>query len=232
MSSSLRRGALAAAALAACAATLTACGAGSNAATLGVSPDSASKQVGDIKVQAVNIITTQNGEGPIGVSARIFNGGDSSQKLEAVRIKGVAGRVQLSPPEGRNSLSVPADGHLALGGEGHASATIPGAGKLSPGQMQRITFVFSETGKVSLRAAVVPADQDDYAKFGPSSVPSPSGIPTEDPSPRPSAPADSPSGSSPAGEETEPATGESSPESPAAGAEDGTSDENGSHTGH
>lgn len=225
MSSSLRRGALAATALAACALTLTACGAGSNAATLQVTPDSAAKQVGDIKVQAVNIITTQNGEGPVGVSARIFNEGRTAQKLEAVRIEGVDGRVKLSPPKGQDGLTVPAEGHLALGGKGHASATVPDAGTVSPGEMQRITFVFSDTGKVTLRAAVVPADHDGYAEYGPSSVPSPSGIPTGLPSPRPSAPTGSPT----AGEQTtEPAAGETS----ATGTEGAESAESGSHAGH
>ena len=217
MSSSLRRGTLAASALAACALTLSACGAGNNAATLQVEPDSAHEQVGPIKVQAVNIITTEGGEGPVGVSARIFNESRKPQTLEAIRIKGVDGRVKLSPPPGKDSLTVPAEGHLAIGGEGHASALVPDPGTVSAGEMQAITFVFSRTGKIELRAGVVPADQDGYAKYGPSALPTPSGAPTGAPSPRPGAPTGEPTGSptgsptgtpAPDGEATEPAAGE------------------------
>jgi hypothetical protein len=228
VSSSRRRGALAATALAAaCALTLTACGAGNNATTLKVHADSAGAQVGDIKVRAVNIITTQNGEGPVGVSARIFNQGRKAEKLQAVRIKGVTGRVRLSPPKGENSLTVPAHGVLALGGEGHASATVPDPGTVSAGEMQRITFVLSRTGEVSLRAAVVPADQDDYADYGPSSVPSPSGIPTGDPSPRPSAPTGSPTAGA---ETTAPAGGATATDGAPTGTDSGTGD--GAEAGH
>jgi hypothetical protein len=225
VSSSLRRGTLAASVLAACALTLTACGAGNNAATLQVQADSAATQVKDIKVQAVNIITTDGGDGPIGISARVFNDARTPETLEAIRIKGVDGRIKLSPPPGGKTLEVPAEGHLALGGKGHASALVPDSGTVSPGEMQRITFVLSRTGKVTLRAAVVPADQDGYANYGPSSRPTPSGLPTGNPSPRPGAPTGEPTGTptgTPApGETTDPAAGES----PATGAGD-------AHAGH
>ncbi|MEU3558403.1 DUF461 domain-containing protein, partial [Streptomyces fragilis] len=57
MSSSLRRGALAAAAIAFSIASLAACGAGNNAETLQIKPDLADITVGDIKVQNVAVLT-------------------------------------------------------------------------------------------------------------------------------------------------------------------------------
>ncbi|EST39372.1 hypothetical protein N566_02335 [Streptomycetaceae bacterium MP113-05] len=214
MSSSLRRGTLAATALAACTLTLAACGAGTDAATQLIEPDTARVQVGPIKIQAVNIITTDGGKGPVGVSARIFNNSDKPQTLEAVRIKGVDGRFRLSPPPGEDTMTVPAGGVLALGGKGHAAALAPEPGSITPGNLQPVTFVLSRTGKVELRADVVPAGQGNNAQYGPSAAPTPSGAPTGDPSPRPSGPSSEPTGSvtgSPtAGAETqEPAAGES-----------------------
>ncbi|MFR9675967.1 DUF461 domain-containing protein [Streptomyces sp. TR06-5] len=218
MSSSLRRGALAATALAVCTATLTACGAGHSSATLQVSADNPGKQVGDIEVRAVNLITSEDGEGPLGLSARIFNNGDKAEKVEAVSIRGVSGRVKLSPPEDGKGLAVPADGVLAFGGKGNASASAPAPGSVKPGAMQRVTFVLSRTGRITLRAAVVPADHDGYPDFGPSTVPAPSGVPTGNPSPRPSAPSGSPA----AGEDESAAGAALTEESPTASAEDGT----------
>lgn len=75
MSSSLRRGALAAAAIAFSIASLAACGAGHNAQTLEIKPDNAATSVGDIKVQNAVVITQPDLEstGPAVVSATLFN---------------------------------------------------------------------------------------------------------------------------------------------------------------
>lgn len=73
MSSSLRRGALAAAAIAFSIASLAACGAGHNAQTLEIKPDNAATSVGDIKVQNAVVITQPDLEstGPAVVSAMV-----------------------------------------------------------------------------------------------------------------------------------------------------------------
>ena len=57
MSSSLRRGALAASAIVFSIASLAACGAGGDAQTLEIKPDNAATKVGDLKVQNALIIT-------------------------------------------------------------------------------------------------------------------------------------------------------------------------------
>ncbi|GAA2387102.1 lipoprotein [Streptomyces glaucosporus] len=192
MSSSLRRGALAASALALSIAALTACGAGPNAQSLNIQPDNASVTVEDIKVQNVNIITSEDESGPASVSARLFNQGTEDERLESIKISGR--EVELSPAEG-DDLTVPAGGSLILGGENNASALIPdpAAADIHNGEAQEIVFELSSTGKVELRATVVPAT-DAWAEFGPSGAPQPTAEATEP------------------GPETSPGTSEDSPE--------------------
>ena len=160
MSSSLRRGALAAAAIAISLASLSACAAGNNAQTLQIQPDNASTTVGDIQVQNATVITQPDLEstGPAVISATLFNSGDKDQTLESVTVPGTGKTAELSPAKG-GELVVPAGGSLILGGEGNASAVLPSSREaVQDGNAQKITFTFSETGDVSLRALVVPAE--------------------------------------------------------------------------
>lgn len=196
MSSSIRRGTLAATALALAVVTLSACGAGRNAETLEIKPDNAAISVGDVKIQNANIVTSP-GSGPSAVTARIFNDGTEDETLKSVTVKGSGARVELSPAEGEKTLTVPAGGSLALGGKGNASAVLPGnaAGSVKDGNAQPVSFDLSRTGTVSLRATVVPMT-GEYEKFGPTEAPSPSapsGSPSESPSESPSDEASSPS---------------------------------------
>ncbi|MFF1747721.1 copper chaperone PCu(A)C, partial [Streptomyces mirabilis] len=160
MSSSLRRGALAAAAIAFSIASLAACGAGNNAQTLEVKPDNAATSVGDIKIQNVLVITQPDttSTGPAVVSATVFNNGRTPQTLDSVKVGG-DGVAQITPAKGGGKLTIPAGGHVILGGEGNASAALsnPGAA-VKDGNAQPITFTFSKTGDVKLRAFVVPAE--------------------------------------------------------------------------
>ncbi|GHF70829.1 copper chaperone PCu(A)C [Streptomyces thermodiastaticus] len=178
MSSSLRRGALAAAAIAFSIASLAACGAGNDAQTLQIKPDNAATTVGDISVQNAVIITqpgTQT-KGPAVVSVTVFNNGNTDQTLDAVRVAG-AGDAQLTPASGKGKLTVPANGSLILGGKGNASAALPDLGQsVQDGNAQKVTFTFSKDGDVSLRAYVVPAESY-FDKWGPSSVPGAAGAP-------------------------------------------------------
>ncbi|GGY95660.1 copper chaperone PCu(A)C [Streptomyces poonensis] len=192
MSSSLRRGALAAAAIAFSIASLAACGAGNNAQTLEIKPDQAATSVGDLKVQNAIVITQPDREstGPAVVSATLFNNGDSDQTLDAVKVEGTGKTAEIHPAEGDGKLTVPAGGHITLGGEGNASAVLPSSREaIQDGNAQEITFSFSETGDVSLRALVVPAESY-FTGWGPSDVPeipdasasgsaSPSGTPSD-----------------------------------------------------
>ncbi|MEU0947266.1 copper chaperone PCu(A)C, partial [Streptomyces canus] len=177
MSSSLRRGALAASAIAFSIAALSACAAGSNAQTLEVKPDNAETRVGAIKLQNVVVITQATPEasgetkGPAAISATVFNSGDKAQTLDSVSVDG-GGSAEITPAKGKGKVTVPAHGSVVLGGKGNASAAVSElGGSVKNGNAQKVTFTFSTTGDVSLRAFVVPADSY-YSKWGPSAVPS------------------------------------------------------------
>ncbi|GGW14666.1 lipoprotein [Streptomyces capoamus] len=194
MSSSLRRGALAASALVFSIASLAACGAGNDSQTLEVKPDNAATSVGDIKVQNAVVITQPDphATGPAAISATLFNGGRTDQTLQSVTVAGSGTSVELKPAKGQ-SLTVPAGGSLILGGKGNASAVLPsGREAVQNGNAQKVTFTFSKTGEVSLRAYVVPATSY-FDKWGPTEVPSPSASASS------GAPGATPSGSAPAG---------------------------------
>ncbi|MEU2430779.1 DUF461 domain-containing protein [Streptomyces sp. NPDC007861] len=187
MSRSLRRGAIAASVLAISIATLSACGAGQDAQTLGVKPDNAATSVGVIKVQNATVLAqpVAGAEGPAVVSATLFNDGQKDQTLESVTLPGSNSAVKLSAAKGGGPVTVPAGGSVILGGEGNASAVIENgreAGKA--GDVQEVVFRFSETGDVRLDAFVMPAIgyYKDYGPTGaaqpPSESPSPTGSPT------------------------------------------------------
>ncbi|MEV7016815.1 DUF461 domain-containing protein [Streptomyces sp. NPDC093991] len=172
MSSSLRRGALAAAALAFSITALSACGAGNNAQSLQIQPDNASTTVGDIQVENAVVITQPDLEstGPASIAATLFNSGDKDQTLESITVPGTGKTAELSPAEG-GDLVVPAGGSLILGGEGNASAILPSSREaVQDGDAQKITFTLSETGEVSLRARVHPAE-NFFESWGPSGAP-------------------------------------------------------------
>jgi copper(I)-binding protein len=201
VSSSLRRGALAAAAIAFSIASLAACSAGTNAQTLEVKPDNAATTVGDLKIQNAVVITQPDREstGPAAISATLFNTGRTAQKLEAISFPGTGKTAKLTPAKGK-SLTIPAGGSLILGGKDNATAVLPSSREaLQDGNAQRITFTFSETGDVSLRAFVVPAESY-FSSWGPTAAPAAPGGEPSKPSHSGSA---SPAGSqSPAGAQT------------------------------
>lgn len=173
MSSSLRRGSLAAAAIAFSIASLAACGAGNNAQTLEVKPDNAATSVGDIRIQNATVITQPDREskGPAVVTGTLFNNGSSAQTLDAITVDGVGKTAKLTDAKGGSKISVPAGGSVVLGGKGNASAELPNSRTaVLDGNAQPITFSFSKAGDVKLKAFVVPADSY-FKKWGPSEVP-------------------------------------------------------------
>ncbi|MHC3469108.1 copper chaperone PCu(A)C [Streptomyces sp. 7R007] len=175
MSSSLRRGALGAAAIAFSIASLAACGAGSDAQTLQIKPDNAAVTVGDIKLQNVTIITQPDLEstGPAVISATVFNNGDTAQTLDAITVPGTGKSAEITPAKGTGKLSVPAHGSVVIGGKGNAAAVLSSSREaVQDGNAQKVTFTFSKSGDVSLRAFVVPA-KSYFSKWGPSDIPSP-----------------------------------------------------------
>ncbi|MDO0927109.1 DUF461 domain-containing protein [Streptomyces sp. TG1A-8] len=208
MSSSLRRGALAASATAFSIASLAACGAGNNAQTLQIKPDNASTSVGDIKIQSAVVVTQPDlkSSGPAVIAATLFNLGTTDETLQSVTVAGSDTDAELKPAKGQ-SLTVPAHGSLVLGGKDNASAVLPsGREAVRDGDAQKITFNLSKAGPVSLRAYVVPATSY-FSAWGPSSIPSPSSSASAAPGPRPSGSATG-----------KPSQGASAP---AAGSEDG-----------
>jgi copper(I)-binding protein len=172
VSSSLRRGALAASAIAFSIASLAACGAGNNAQTLEIQPDNAATSVGDIKIQNAVVITQPDPEatGPAVVSATVFNAGDSAQTLDRITVDGIEQPVELSPAKGGGKLTIPAGGSVVIGGKDNASAVLKDGEGLEDGDAQKVTFSFSETGDVSMEAFVVPAG-GYFSSWGPSEVP-------------------------------------------------------------
>ncbi|GGZ95764.1 DUF461 domain-containing protein [Streptomyces echinoruber] len=200
MSSSLRRGALAAAAIAFSIASLAACGAGNNAQTLQIKPDNAATTVGNIKIQNALVITQpdRRSTGPAVISATLFNNGDSDETLDSVSVSGSS--AKLTPANGKGKLTVPAGGSIVLGGKGNATAVLPsGRQAVQDGNAQKVTFTFGRAGAVTLQAFVVPAESY-FSSWGPSAVPttpsapaspSTSATPSTSPSGKPSAPASS-----------------------------------------
>ncbi|MFF3552422.1 MULTISPECIES: hypothetical protein [Streptomyces] len=216
----LRRGAVAATAVALSFAALTACGAGNNAQSLGIKPDTATASVDNIAIQNANVITqSKTGEaGPAVVSATIFNKGATEQTLDSITLPGGAGTVKLTGASGSGGVTVPAQGSIVIGGKGNASAVIEDGTALTKkiGGVQDVVFKLSKTGDVKLEAFVVPSSADGYADFGPGSAPAPAASPS--PSGQPGAEgtegaegAEKPEG----GEKPEGADASNAPETPA-----------------
>ncbi|MEU9762613.1 DUF461 domain-containing protein [Streptomyces sp. NPDC047987] len=175
MSRSLRHGALAATAIVFSIASLAACGAGNDAATLQIKPDSAATTSGDISIQNANLITQpeRNAEGPAVVSATLFNNGTEQQTLDSITLPGTSATVKLHAAGGTGPVVVPADGKVIIGGKGNASAVIEnGREAAQNGNVQNVVFKFSSTGEVPLGVFVVPATSY-FKDFGPSTLPTP-----------------------------------------------------------
>ncbi|MEV8391248.1 MULTISPECIES: DUF461 domain-containing protein [unclassified Streptomyces] len=184
MSRSLRRGALAATALVFSLATLSACGAGNNAQTLGVKPDNAATSVDVITIQNATVVTQPEADaaGPAVVTGTVFNNGGSAQTLDSVKLPGTNATVKLSPAKGSGPVTVPSHGSVQLGGAGNASAVIEnGSEAARNGDAQQVVFTFSKTGDVGLRAFVWPANSF-FKDVGPSTLPTPPGAPAGSPS--------------------------------------------------
>ncbi|MDJ0384048.1 DUF461 domain-containing protein [Streptomyces sp. G-G2] len=216
MSRSLRRGALAASAIAFSIASLAACGAGNDAQTLAITPDNAFVTKGDIKVQNALVITqgAKDAKGPAVVSATVFNGGAKPQTLDAVTLAGAKGKITLKDATGAAKVTVPAHGSVVLGGKGNATAVIEGGRQaVKDGDSQKIVFQLSQAGDVELAASVVPAT-GYYAGFGPTEAPAAGPTPSVGASPSPSGPGGATTSGSPSS--TAPGSVSGSPTAPAA----------------
>ncbi|MGW7270516.1 DUF461 domain-containing protein [Streptomyces sp. NPDC054864] len=225
MSRSLRRGAIAATAIAFSLASLAACGAGNNAQTHEIKPDNAAITVGDIKIQNAMVITQPDlkSTGPAVIAATIFNNGSTDQKLEEIAVDGTGKKAKITPAKDDKiskrggPLTIPAGGSVIIGGKDNASAVLPSSREaVKDGNAQPVTFAFSKTGDVKMQTFVVPAESY-FKKWGPTEVPkapgsgassTPSGSASADPSGSPST---NPSGTPADGANTEPSGAASSP---------------------
>ncbi|MFE6163833.1 DUF461 domain-containing protein [Streptomyces sp. NPDC056486] len=191
MSRSLRRGAIAATAIAFSLASLAACGAGNNAQTHEIKPDNAATAVGDIKIQNAMVITQPDlkSTGPAVVAATVFNNGRTDQTLDEITVTGTGKKAKITPGKDDKTskkggpLTIPAGGSVVIGGKDNASAVLPSSREaVKDGNAQPVVFAFSKTGDVKMQTFVVPAESY-FKKWGPSEVPEapdakPSGKPT------------------------------------------------------
>ncbi|MGW7071523.1 DUF461 domain-containing protein [Streptomyces sp. NPDC054855] len=224
MSRSLRRGAIAATAIAFSLASLAACGAGNNAQTHEIKPDNAATAVGDIKIQNAMVITQPDlkSTGPAVIAATIFNNGSTDQTLDEIAVDGTGKKAKITPAKDDKSskgsrLTIPAGGSVIIGGKDNATAVLPSSREaVKDGDAQPVTFAFSKTGDVKMKTFVVPAESY-FKKWGPAEVPeAPGSKPSEKPSGSASAdpsgsPATNPSGTPADGANTEPSGAASSP---------------------
>jgi len=182
VSRSYRSGALAAV-LALSIAPLAACGAGMDAQTQQVKPDTVMAASDNISVQNAVIITDPAQAGPAAITARIFNNGQSAQQLTAISVPALNQPVQLTDTNGKTgSLTIPAGGTIALGGPGNPTAIVQNSQSvIKDGNVQNVVFTFSSAGQISLAPTVVPA-LHYFQGYGPAS----SAMPTP-PSSTPSA---------------------------------------------
>lgn len=191
MSRSLRRGAIAATAIAFSLASLAACGAGNNAQTHEIKPDNAATAVGDIKIQNAMVITQPDlkSTGPAVIAATIFNNGSTDQTLDEIAVDGTGKKAKITPAKDDKTskrggaLTIPAGGSVIIGGKDNATAVLPSSREaVKDGDAQPVTFAFSKTGDVKMKTFVVPAESY-FKKWGPAEVPeAPGSKPSQKPS--------------------------------------------------
>jgi copper(I)-binding protein len=159
VSRSLRRGAVAALALA-IAPVLAACAASSNAATLEVKPNVAATSVGSLKLNGVALVVGTDGSA--NVTANIANWADQADTLTSVSVAGQ--NATLTGP-----TQIPAGGALQLGAG--TTANIPGFSG-QEGANAPVTFQFQNGGSVTVQALVNSA-QGVYSSYAPTATPTP-----------------------------------------------------------
>ncbi|MFX4291542.1 hypothetical protein [Streptomyces bohaiensis] len=185
MSSSLRRGGLAATAVFTLIPLTAACGAGLNAETNLVQPPNASRQIDDVKIESVNVVLSE--DGPAAVTGRIFNDSTEPLTLISITLPGSGEEFELVPVEGESTVEIPAKGSIGLGGEGNVGAFVTDAEAAGVvlGNAQALVFDIQEVGAAELRATVVPMVGVDgafahYELWGPDGVPGTEDDLTED----------------------------------------------------
>ncbi|GAA2745028.1 DUF461 domain-containing protein [Kitasatospora cinereorecta] len=185
MSRSLRRGAIAALAIAAIV-PLAACSAGNSPATMQVTPDSAATSIGsDIKLNNIVVVTPASAQaeytGPANVTVNISNTGTAPESLKSITVGGAAATFADAQGGSISEIVIPAGGSVLLGGNGRPVAKVSSA-KVTVGGLVDTAFTFGQAGNVTAPVNVQPAVAY-YADYGPKAEAAPS------PKPSASAPA-------------------------------------------
>jgi len=158
VSRSLRRGAVAALIIAT-APILSACSAGSGAATLQVKPNSAATTVGStLKLNGITVVTATNGTNQANVVVNIANNSQSAETLTSVSVDG-------TPATLSGTATIPAQGSLLLSGPNQPTAQVADLAE-TPGQNATVNFTFANAGSASVQA-LVNAGAGQYAAYAP-----------------------------------------------------------------
>lgn len=212
MSRSIRRGAVAATIALALAPLAAACSSGTDAETTKIKPDTASVQVGNVKVQNLTLVSGGPTSGAMALGGAFINDGDQAETLTQVAVDGATGNAELKSASGTGSITIPAHGAVYLTGGADSVvakvASVSGDSPVTPGKYAKVTLTFKTAGVGSVRVQVH-SPEDYYKQLAPSApAPSlPAAPPTTAPA-SPSAPASAPaSASAPA---APPATGNAS----------------------
>ncbi|MFI1584104.1 hypothetical protein [Embleya sp. NPDC020630] len=211
MSRSLRRGALAAT-VAVVLPLAAGCASGKEAETGKIKPDTASTAFGSLKIQNVQLVTSDPGKNLVALGGALFNEGTTPETITKVTVDG-AGAALGGP------LTIPAGGaaYLIDRPQGMAAddpqgrvylgpLVFPNAAKVEAGSFRRVTFAFGTAGETSLDVSVhSPSSYYAQLKPTPAFTPPPPAPPTA------SAPATAPPNTAPAtantGGATTPASG-------------------------
>ncbi|MFJ9519625.1 DUF461 domain-containing protein [Kitasatospora sp. NPDC101801] len=175
MSRSLRRGAIAAIALAAIL-PLSACAAGNSPDTLQIKPDNAATSIGDtLKLNNIVVVTADGASsehaGPAQLTVNISNTGSSAETLQSITVgEGATATFADAKGAALSEIVIPAGSAVLIGGEGQPVAKVASA-KLEVGGFAPAAFSFAKAGKVATEAQVHSA-KGMYEDFGPTANPS------------------------------------------------------------
>ncbi|MFF7249551.1 hypothetical protein ACFZBU_37270 [Embleya sp. NPDC008237] len=159
MSRSLRRGALAAT-VAVVLPLAAGCASGKDAETNEIKPDTANTAFGSLKIQNVQLVTSDPGKNLVALGGALFNEGTKPETITKVTVDG-AGQALGGP------LTIPAGGAVymvdppkevaansPLGKAYLGPLVFPDAAKVEAGSFRRVTFVFGTAGETSLDVSV------------------------------------------------------------------------------
>ncbi|OPC81701.1 hypothetical protein B4N89_12765 [Embleya scabrispora] len=198
MSRSLRRGALAAT-VAVVLPLAAGCASGKEAETSKVKPDTANTAFGSLKIQNIQLVTSDPGKNLVALGGALFNEGSAPETITKVTVDG-AGQALGGP------LTIPAGGaaYLVDRPQGMAAddpqgrvylgpLVFPNAAKVEAGSFRRVTFAFGTAGETSLDVSVhAPSGYFAQLKPTPAFTPPPPAPPTS------SAPTTAPPNTAPA----------------------------------